>query len=455
MTAIRIVALALLLVPTTVVAGPVSPDPASACLRLAGNRTVTTGTVRSKHDDGGLESNGNQGSCRDSFAVLKFSVNPEMGSQLQASQSEGTEQGLSMVSAIRGNAWRNGTAPGPAPAYVPSLLWTADLGGGNGPAMPLVADGVVIDGSRRTALDAKSGAILWTYPGSAGDPATDGTRVFFADAQGFLAVDLYTGVPLWHYASNPDGVSPMESPVVADGRVFLIGESPEQLKGDRKSFVFALSAESGRELWRTEIEDGLEMVGPASDGRYVYVVEDQSILQLDARTGEIKWRSDGLTPCCREGFATTPDFVFGPTQYGLTALTRESGDPEWQVDLMPEGSRFNVHRDRHEPPAVTDDVIVWLSPRNSIYAVDAVNGQLLWESGIEAQLSNNAPVVADNLILLANEMMVTAFDLASGAVLWQLPIVPADPEANELFQPAVVDGVIYITDNAGWMYALG
>ena len=81
-------------------------------------------------------------------------------------------------------------------------------------------------------------------------PATDGQRVYaYFGAVGLFAYSL-DGELLWKHAVTSRkmfaDVGPGSSPVVADGRVYLLRDS------DDESSLIALDAETGEELWRVQ-----------------------------------------------------------------------------------------------------------------------------------------------------------------------------------------------------------
>ena len=116
------------------------------------------------------------------------------------------------------------------------------------------------------AIDAKTGKLKWereaikTLPGggrhrkntfASETPFTDGERIYASFGQNVgLFVFSMDGTPLWNKRWPPQPIyldfGTASSPVVHDGRVYLLHDSEQQ------SVFIALDAKTGNELWRTE-----------------------------------------------------------------------------------------------------------------------------------------------------------------------------------------------------------
>lgn len=119
---------------------------------------------------------------------------------------------------------------------------------------------------RLYALDVKTGKVKWdreaikTVPGggrhrkntfASETPFTDGERIYASFGQNVgLFVFTMDGKPLWQKQWPPQPIyldfGTASSPVVHDGRVYLLHDNEQQ------SYITALDAKTGAELWRTE-----------------------------------------------------------------------------------------------------------------------------------------------------------------------------------------------------------
>jgi outer membrane protein assembly factor BamB len=125
------------------------------------------------------------------------------------------------------------------------------------------------------AVDFDSGAVVWktevnaepprfdrhlknTYASET--PVTDGERVYaYFGNVGVFALDL-SGKKVWERRFEPQatrmGWGTAASPVLEDGKLFVVNDNEE------KSFVMALDAATGRELWRVDRDKGTNWATP-------------------------------------------------------------------------------------------------------------------------------------------------------------------------------------------------
>ncbi|MDO8678547.1 MAG: PQQ-dependent dehydrogenase, methanol/ethanol family [Acidobacteriota bacterium] len=154
------------------------------------------------------------------------------------------------------------------PANISRLqpAWVFSTGVNSGhEAPPIVNNGVMFvstPGHRVTALDARTGVMLWRYIKEVADPivaphpttrgiALYGDKVFFAANDAVLvALDARTGTQLWTatVADNKSGYYMTLAPLVADGKV-MVGVSGGEL--GVRGFIAAYDPDSGKQVWKT------------------------------------------------------------------------------------------------------------------------------------------------------------------------------------------------------------
>lgn len=121
-------------------------------------------------------------------------------------------------------------------------------------------------------------------------PVTDGRRVYaYFGMTGLFAYDL-EGNLAW---KKDLGVSPMEadwgtssSPLIHDGTLYL------QIDSEGDSFLVALEAETGDEVWRVARDEGSNWSSPIlwkSSKRTELVAAGQKVRSYDPKTGELLW----------------------------------------------------------------------------------------------------------------------------------------------------------------------
>jgi eukaryotic-like serine/threonine-protein kinase len=254
-------------------------------------------------------------------------------------------------------------------------LWTATTGAETH-ASPSIVDGLLIvganDGVHAFAL--ANGHAAWSTPKTGlvrGCPAVVGhTAVFASDGGTATALDTRTGAVLWSTALG----APDNSSVAAADAVAVLGL--------QNGVVIALAVADGSERWRTDTGDGGRIGTVAiADGRvYVAVLDGggpgtRHVEALDLMTGKILWRfaSPGDKPAYVPAVDAERAIVEGEDG-SVTALDPATGAILWQAKAP--GLVEVV-------AAVADGVSYGASNGGFAFAVDAATGAERWRLPIQ------------------------------------------------------------------------
>ncbi len=276
-----------------------------------------------------------------------------------------------------------------------------------------VAQNRIVALSVRDAQADVDDQVRWRFsvPSSSPMVARGGGRAFFAGEDAELsALDEASGALMWS-ASISRGV---QGVAYGGGTVVV---------SDLESVV-ALNAATGERRWEVGStgEESTCVVEPAvSDGSAVYVMatrRDEGITQLQAlesRSGRERWRFswDGSNFCGRKrsvavgrGLVLVPEAGAGD---GLTALDATDGEVSWRAKL----------RGFPEDAAVVagDSVYATTAGGRYVYALELGTGSVRWrrDLGLDAR----GPVVADNEVVIVEDRGVVALDTGAGAVVWR------------------------------------
>jgi outer membrane protein assembly factor BamB len=268
------------------------------------------------------------------------------------------------------------------------------------------------NGSAIVALDPDTGEEQWrTYVGgSAGDLLIEDETVFVSAGGNLTALDLETGEIRWHVAPGDRDDDSIVSAAVADGVVYL-----NYYGGlDQPKRIYALDAESGDELWTYDdiAEDQYINGGPTVADGLVYIgLNDGALYALDADDGEDIWRFqpdieawDGIEeggmsfnePAVVDGVVfvgTGVDFdeVEGDTY--LFAIDAETGEERW---------RYEVGDPVRMQPAIADGVAYAGDLTGQVHAVDTETGEALWTFALDGELGPDSPVVVDGVLFITD-----------------------------------------------------
>jgi outer membrane protein assembly factor BamB len=257
---------------------------------------------------------------------------------------------------------------------------------------------------------------------------------------------------LWSAKIGPNKYS---SPVVVEGRIFLVAE-PAQL--------VCVDAADGRILWQRSngyADLGGDVQGkpprgdagnttptPVSDGRFVYAVFGTGIVACYDLDGERQWiRYDGPYPAPEYGRASSPALAGDKLLVSLgclVALDAKSGRQLWKdKDILEQyGSPYI---------ATVGGVDVAVLPSGQIARVS--DGAIL--ASDLGGLRYASPIVQDGTVYLIQAGASAQGLIAASTEAWQAkPLWEQELEGTFYASPVCHQGLIYAVSNEGHFYIL-
>jgi outer membrane protein assembly factor BamB len=277
-----------------------------------------------------------------------------------------------------------------------------------------------------------------------------------------------------------------QTPVIGDGRVHVANT-----QGD----VMALTADSGREVWR--IRTGLRLTGGPGLGEATLVVGslDGEVIAMNPETGSERWRarvsSEVITrPAIGRGVAVVrsidgrvfgfnitdgsrrwvydrglpsltlrgnaPPVIAGAVVYigydsgDVVALGVEDGVQQWEQRIAEPEGRTELERmvDVDGELVVTPGELYASSYKGQVVAMDPASGRPLWNRDLV--VFTGVALAGDQLLVSDRGGTVWALDRRSGAALWR-----QDGLANRwLTTPAVHGDHAVVGDLEGYVHWL-
>ena len=321
-----------------------------------------------------------------------------------------------------------------------NVKWRIPLPG-PGNSSPIVSNGCVFitcaedKGTKRHlyCLDRKTGKQLWmrtvhhekeekmhkTNPFCGSTPAANGKQVVVWHGSAGLFCYDFTGKQLWKcdlgefthiwgYGS---------SPVIHDGKIFM------NCGPGKRSFMVAVSLETGKELWKKNEPGGADSRNPKMIGSWSTPV----LSKVDGKTQLV---------CSM------------PTR--VVAYSPENGDIIWTLDGL-KGPNGNLV---YTSPVISENHGVTMSGYTGPIVAFKLGGKgdvtktnTLWKSeGKQPQRIGSGVIIGKN-VFVANAGPGTAqcFDLATGKQLWQARLAAASHWGALCY----VDNKLYVTNQAG------
>jgi outer membrane protein assembly factor BamB len=221
----------------------------------------------------------------------------------------------------------------------------------------------------------------------------------------------------------PTGDRIVSSPVFANGAIYFGGDDGN---------VYAVDAADGHQLWKRRT-GGPVAATPAIAGGVLYVGSyDGKFYALDARTGAPRWK-----------FGTGGERRFeAKGLHGMQPRTQTIADP------------FDVYL---SSPVLGAGAVYFGSGDGSVYALDAVSGELKWKF-TTGDVVHASPAYADGVVFFGSwDSYFYAVDAVTGKEKWRTHGGEDPLTHNQVgFQssPAVVNGVVYTGCRDSNLYAI-
>ncbi len=323
-----------------------------------------------------------------------------------------------------------------------SLIWHQQIDGSHMPASPAVADGVVYYGSRDGSIHARNSATglqLWSYQtGSSvlSSPVVVNGTVYVGSSNNYLyALNAKSSKQLWRYnAATGTGAAPTAAAVDVGTAVVVNGVVYGQASDNvNHSYLFALDAANGAQVWRSQINNQIF-----------------SNLQVD--NGEVYIASSAITH--QGGPGTTDSYAY--------AFNAKNGTQTWRSAKI--GDVISG------APAVANGMVYVGSKDTNVYALDAKTGSSLWHYHAEKSIYSSPQIVngvlyagvASSVSTVTNNLKINtavdststsgsiiALDATTGSLRWQHPL------DKYIGSPlTVIENVVYVGTNNNFVYAL-
>ena len=312
-----------------------------------------------------------------------------------------------------------------------------------------IVDGTVLSATPEglRALDARSGERRWRAGIDGGDPTVRDGRVYVATDSAVYCLGFDSGRELWtRRLSNVTG-EPLLLDVDTQGtKVFIVTERTDEDGYTEGAVLHALDASTGETSYRISSETAAIYGHLAGRGTYVYGgTTTGSVVAFDLDTREVAWQTH-LGEYVNS-VAATGEAVYAGSHTGVVAaLDRTTGDERWRTTL--EGNEIAVRA----RPAIASKTVYVAATDGNLYALDQDTGEEQWRFDGGKRLSQPPTVVGsdDQSVVFGSDAgNVFSIDPASGEMYWSHQL-----EDRVNTSPVVVDGVVYIGDNSGRLYAL-
>lgn len=257
------------------------------------------------------------------------------------------------------------------------------------------------------AYDVATGELVWSRPVAAlldVTSAVGGGRVYVTEARELTALDATTGATLWTAGD-------VERVLAADATIVVARTG---------AVTVAFGADDGRQRWEVDLAAGNAIIETGD----VVLESPEGATAVDAESGEVRWTFPGHHGACslaafgRDVIATTSGTVerMSPGGDGVWRTTRgqHSVDTALVTTVF---EQFIVAAWTH-----------WSNrgPRTGVEALDPRTGEVVWRYETESAESIGQPVVVDGTEVVvpllqrdSGELAVVSLDAEAGRERWR------------------------------------
>lgn len=282
------------------------------------------------------------------------------------------------------------------------------------------------------------------HTASKGGPAVvqsaAGPRMVVGGDSGMVFCLTPAGALCWSGYTHASAFGIHGTPAVADGVVYL---------GAYDGALYAWSLETGAIRFRTQIGDSIGSSPLVHDGK-VYVSVETHVPSgimaiLDAKTGEILWRDDGLRDHPHSSVALDVErnlMVVGDNSGDLTAWSIEPPERRW---VFQSGGAIKG------PILLHDGAAYFGSWDSHLYAVNLDTGAIRWKVKTGARAMSGAALSPEHRLVYmgSHDRKLYALDAATGRIAWTF-----ETGARILSSPVVAGGRVLFGSHDGHLYIL-
>ncbi|PJF47004.1 MAG: hypothetical protein D6709_08660 [Chloroflexi bacterium] len=278
----------------------------------------------------------------------------------------------------------------------------------------------------------------------------DGADAYLASNLHVYKFDPATGAQKWMFpateADSNTRPGPFAGPPLKFGNAIIVGETIG-LNGRTSHRLYALSADSGVELWRFSGGQREYTDGASTDGKLIFAPNGDNTLyaldpaQLEGGEPKLVWKFTAqnklwVRPRVAKGKVFQPSL-----DHRLYALDAATGKLLWTFSA---GAPIASH------PAIADGVLYFGSFDQHMYAVDAETGALVWRSPnrLDGWIWCDPLLDGDEIFVGDVKGGVYAIDRRSGNVLWRSQVGGAIRA-----QPVIVGNTLYVVSSDTYLYS--
>lgn len=330
----------------------------------------------------------------------------------------------------------------------------------------------ILDFRRLYCVSFRTGDLLYEVPASSIYPyspaVVDGRIYLAAEGNLFRCLDAYTGTTLWE-KELPNLY--MVSPVADENTVYVTVDHSSSFHIDTSrcgwmatewSTLVAMDGETGNEIWNYSVTDasvnvmrGIGFPILAEDTIIFYAnhyryerdhdanPKKSSLICLDARTGTLKWKREGILlfssgdPGGLNPFwiAYYDGKIYIGSQMYMVCIDADTQEPLWEYRDVPGWALLSV-----------GNGVVVVRSWTRVDCLDAETGKELWTISSDGW---SLPAMTKNEVFIDSDQNLCRVDIKSGKVTDSYEL------GGSVYSPVVANGRVLVGTSENRIYCLG
>lgn len=238
--------------------------------------------------------------------------------------------------------------------------------------------------------------------------------------------------PVIYTVTAQDGSTQKYTVIVSVRGVVYFGSSDNNF--------YALDAVLGKVIWQVTGGGYWNYSSPTLVNGIVYAGNvDYSMYAMDAATGTVKWKFPTYSTIESPPTVANGIVYFGSDDHNFYAVDAITGNLKWE---------YYTNGNISTKPFVVNNIVYFGSDDSYIYALDAGSGSIIWRYRADDIFNASSPVVVNGVLYIGcRDSNIYAFDAASGVLKWTYLCNDFSLEHSNAI---VVDGIVYIGGGYNW-----
>ena len=302
-----------------------------------------------------------------------------------------------------------------------SVVWTFKCGGVN--SHIVVSGNTTVFGNRAGyvfAVDVRNGKKLWMYRLDGivtGSPAIQAGRVYVGNSAIAVCLNLETGKPVWKSETGAKVLEELSErgPHIASLNSVLCVRGLAVFCDD---FLAVFDAATGKLITGMHIYlDAGYSAGPCANNEYIFVPGYKKILRVSLSSGEIEEPVPTQGKVISGPVLAGGVLLHGSNRASMEAISLDNWEPAWSFQVEGEVQHLGWVDSR---PAFSSGRVYFGGPDGFVYALDARNGKKIWSQPLGGDIVSPPLVSGKTVFVSAPEQSLCALSAEDGRLLWKI-----------------------------------